>query len=1037
MAGFFFRFDLNLPTRIVAALGLAGSVACAPGASSEGLEALAAVAERPLRGGDALSSLAGLTEEQGRGLGVLKDDTGRVRCTAALIAPDFVLSAAHCLVLMEDTDLARAQAVAALSFVSAAGAFPLSTVVVHEALDIAVFGLGAAIPNALPLALSLSNLDGSLVDEEVVVIGGGNGTPDNHLVSVGRFLVLEVTTDAVRMTPLDDDGLCPGDSGAPVLRSSVDGLRVIAVHRSGFDDCSGPASATPLDDARDWLPDNTRARPPAMEPCGDDMPRCDEALARTCTEGFWRTVDCGLDGSSCVVNDDGSTVCVPPPCGAVSPAGLCEGGVARFCAGGRLHEENCAALDKGCALDPTLGRRACVECPACAGVCVDHRTDPVHCGGCDHACEAGPCEEGRCVGGDLSDAGSEPPAAADNDDPPPPAVSCGGAASPTGALAWLSLPLIRRRRRPGRRRCRQGRRRERGLPIVLVLFAAILAISCAPTEEPLPGSGDANAALFAPRRVLRVDVTMASGDWNILRKQHHDMSRVAGRLCSGELPIDPYEEFPAHVQVDDVVIENVQVRKKGFFGSNDEESPSLKIDVDDGRAKNPWGVSSLTLNNSKSDASYLKQCLGYAMFAAAGLPAPRCNFARVFVNGDDKGLYVHVEGIQASFLQRAFGGHAGALYEGRVADFRPDLVELFDKKGVANDADTRALYALTAALQLPDDDLLPALAQWVDLDAFFRFWAMEVLVGAVDGYANSQNNFFVHRRSDDGRLVFVPWGLDTAFQSTRVEHALVFPFESVTARGELARRLFLHPQGHARYYATLDALLDEVFDEQRWRREVDALEDLLAPLFAGTAQERLRAAVADVRVFLGERRALIRTERASPVIWTESPLPGCVLLGALSATAVTTWGTHDEDPFAAGTAVVHIDPPRGPALDESGGARAGARPWGARVEVVWVNDGGQRQTVQLDIDRGAVEAIDPALRHLPLHLPLDQKQAAGALFQERSGRSVLTGVVTDGELVLGAPTIDLGEAAEVRVSGQLWCVPRLAGSCDGPAASSD
>jgi hypothetical protein len=37
----------------------------------------------------------------------------------------------------------------------------------------------------------------------------------------------------------------------------------------------------------------------------------------------------------------------------------------------------------------------------------------------------------------------------------------------------------------------------------------------------------------------------------------------------------------------------------------------------------------MTLNNNKQDPSAIHQCLGYAVFADAGVPAPRCNFAHV------------------------------------------------------------------------------------------------------------------------------------------------------------------------------------------------------------------------------------------------------------------------------------------------------------------------------------------------------------------------------------------------------------------------
>ena len=50
----------------------------------------------------------------------------------------------------------------------------------------------------------------------------------------------------------------------------------------------------------------------------------------------------------------------------------------------------------------------------------------------------------------------------------------------------------------------------------------------------------------------------------------------------------------------------------------------------------------------------INTCMAYHIFASAGLPTPRCNFATVAVNGENLGLYVHVESMKTAFLERNF-----------------------------------------------------------------------------------------------------------------------------------------------------------------------------------------------------------------------------------------------------------------------------------------------------------------------------------------------------------------------------------------------
>ena len=82
------------------------------------------------------------------------------------------------------------------------------------------------------------------------------------------------------------------------------------------------------------------------------------------------------------------------------------------------------------------------------------------------------------------------------------------------------------------------------------------------------------------------------------------------------------------------------------------------------------GLTRFTLNNAKQDPSYVNQCIGYDLFRAAGVPAPRCNFANVTVNGENLGLYVHVESVKKPYLRQYFASDEGNLYEGTLSDFR-------------------------------------------------------------------------------------------------------------------------------------------------------------------------------------------------------------------------------------------------------------------------------------------------------------------------------------------------------------------------------
>lgn len=63
--------------------------------------------------------------------------------------------------------------------------------------------------------------------------------------------------------------------------------------------------------------------------------------------------------------------------------------------------------------------------------------------------------------------------------------------------------------------------------------------------------------------------------------------------------------------------------------------------------------------------------LAYDVFRAAGLPAPRCNNAVVYVNGAYYGVYVNVEAEDKTLLRRWFASAEGNPLRGRSARLCP------------------------------------------------------------------------------------------------------------------------------------------------------------------------------------------------------------------------------------------------------------------------------------------------------------------------------------------------------------------------------
>lgn len=121
--------------------------------------------------------------------------------------------------------------------------------------------------------------------------------------------------------------------------------------------------------------------------------------------------------------------------------------------------------------------------------------------------------------------------------------------------------------------------------------------------------------------------------------------------------------------IDGETYENVAIRGKGNTSLTQVEQYgnsrySFKVEFDHyDNALNYYGLDKLSLNNLIQDNTMLKDYLCYQLMGSFGVDAPLCSFVYITVNGEDWGLYLAVEGVEESFLQRNYGSDYGELYK--------------------------------------------------------------------------------------------------------------------------------------------------------------------------------------------------------------------------------------------------------------------------------------------------------------------------------------------------------------------------------------
>jgi hypothetical protein len=388
------------------------------------------------------------------------------------------------------------------------------------------------------------------------------------------------------------------------------------------------------------------------------------------------------------------------------------------------------------------------------------------------------------------------------------------------------------------------------------------------------GNGFAAAVppTFDTNRVASIELTISETNWNQLRYQHREAEFFPEDDKAA--PGDSYTWFPAELTLNGTNFGRAEIRKKGYIGSNDIRRPGLKLRLrrnsknkpenkaDDAGAATEISLD-LTLNNNRQDPALIRQYLAYEVFRRAGIPAPRCSFVNLKLNGKDLGIYTCVEPINAAFLQRNFGNSTGNLYEGGRSDFRSNWVQNFVIKNDRKQNDRADLERATRDIEAAGASVGAALERHFDADEFFRFWAVESLLNTSDGYAANMNNFYLYGNPSTSKFIFIPWGPDATFNFGRAMNSVRGDPKSVIGTGILANRLYNSADGAEKYRTTLRAILKTAWNEEVLLREVKRLEALLAPFLRAPAAQ-FHGNVEEVRRFIQTRRDELTPELNGP-----------------------------------------------------------------------------------------------------------------------------------------------------------------------------
>lgn len=305
---------------------------------------------------------------------------------------------------------------------------------------------------------------------------------------------------------------------------------------------------------------------------------------------------------------------------------------------------------------------------------------------------------------------------------------------------------------------------------------------------------------------------------------------------------NPEARLVATAWVNGQRFDSVGVRYKGnssYFRTRNETLKKLPMNIKlDFKKKGQVlknGQNTIKLSNSFLDPSFLRDPLSYEVIRKY-MPAPQCNFSKVYLNGKYWGLYVNSESVDNAFIKKHFGVEGGHIVKcdpdnwkkvrsqtGCPKGENASLTYLNDNAGcydafyeVDNPSAWKLLINLIKVLNKTPDQIETVL----DVDQTLWMLALNNAIVNLDSYNGSlSHNYYLwfdsanvaHPIIWDLNMSFGGWRRDFSFQEMTddqlIQYSPLAEFENL--RRPLISKLLKNPLYRKLYLAHLKTIVKE------------------------------------------------------------------------------------------------------------------------------------------------------------------------------------------------------------------------------------
>ncbi|MBN1147185.1 MAG: CotH kinase family protein [Anaerolineales bacterium] len=191
------------------------------------------------------------------------------------------------------------------------------------------------------------------------------------------------------------------------------------------------------------------------------------------------------------------------------------------------------------------------------------------------------------------------------------------------------------------------------------------------------------------------------------------------------------------------------------------------------------------------DAAMLHEPLTNAAARLAGLPATQTAYTGFKINDAEETLYVISEIIDETYLAGYFENADGVLYKAEVGstlsyvDENPSsYAQSFSQETRLNDADLAPLIAFMRFLDQADEAAFESeLPNWLDVDSFATYLALNNLLVNTDSMIGMNNNYYLYYDETSRQFTLLMWDANESLSKLGSDATYDLYFSDAGGRG--------------------------------------------------------------------------------------------------------------------------------------------------------------------------------------------------------------------------------------------------------------